>query len=66
MENALKSVRVRLFVTLSFVILLIIIFLILVNNFVFGQFYIYSKTKALKSVYEIVNNHYTSLSNIDL
>lgn len=66
LKNALKSVRVRLFVTLSFVILLIIIFLILVNNFVFGQFYIYSKTKALKSVYEIVNNHYTSLSNIDL
>ncbi|MCI8384007.1 MAG: HAMP domain-containing protein [Clostridia bacterium] len=65
-KNALKSVRVRLFVTLSFVILLIILFLILVNNFVFGQFYIYSKTKALKSVYEIVNNHYTSTQNIDL
>ncbi len=66
LKNALKSVRVKLFVTLSLVILLIIVFLILVNNFVFGQFYIYSKTKALKSVYEIVNNHYTNLSAIDL
>lgn len=66
LKNALKSVRVRLFVTLSIVILLIISFLILVNNFVFGQFYIYSKTKALKSVYEIVNNHYMSSSNMDL
>lgn len=66
LKNALKSVRVKLFVTLSMVILLIIVFLILVNNFVFGQFYIYSKTKALKSVYEIVNNHYTSLSDVDL
>lgn len=66
LKNALKSVRVRLFVTLSFVILLIILFLILVNNFVFGQFYIYSKTKSLKSVYEVINNHYISSQNIDL
>ncbi len=65
-KNALRSVRVRLFVTLSMVILLIIAFLILVNNFVFGQFYIYSKTKALKSVYEVVNNYYSNSQNIDL
>ena len=52
--------------TLSLVILLIIVFLILVNNFVFGQFYIYSKTKALKSAYQIVNNHYNSSQNVDL
>ncbi len=52
--------------TLSLVILLIILFLILVNNFVFGQFYIYSKTKALKSVYETVNNYYNDAQNIDL
>ena len=65
-KNALKSVRVKLFMTLSLVILLIILFLILVNNFVFGQFYIYSKTKALKSVYEIINNYYNNLQEIDL
>lgn len=59
-KNALKSVRVRLFMTLSFVILLIILFLILVNNFVFGQFYLYSKTRALKSVYEAVNYYYNN------
>ena len=57
-KNAVKSVRVKLFLTLSMVILLIILFLILVNNFVFGQFYLYNKTKALKSVYKIVNNYY--------
>ncbi len=66
LKNALKSVRIKLFITLSFVILLIIAFLILVNNFVFGQFYIYSKTKALKSVYEVVNNYYTNSQDIDL
>ncbi len=65
-KNALKSVRVRLFITLSFVILLIILFLILVNNFVFGQFYLYSKTKALKEAYEIVNNYYKDSQNINL
>ena len=57
-RNALKSVRVKLFITLSLVILLIILFLILVNNFVFGQFYIYSKTKSLISVYDLVNGYY--------
>lgn len=57
-RNALKSVRVKLFMTLSLVILLIILFLIIVNNFVFGQFYIYSKTKALISVYDLVNDYY--------
>ena len=49
-KQALKSVRVRLFITLSVVILLIILFLILVNNFVFGQFYLFSKKRALKDI----------------
>lgn len=62
----LKSVRVKLFITLSFVILLIILFLILVNNFVFGQFYLYSKRQALKSVYETVNDYYNSNKIDDL
>ncbi len=65
-KQAIHSVRVKLFMTLSLVILLIIVFLILVNNFVFRQFYIYSKTKALKSAYQIVNNHYNSSQNVDL
>ena len=57
-KNALKSVRVKLFMTLSLVILAIILFLIVVNNVVFGRFYLYNKTQALKSVYEVVNNYY--------
>ena len=65
-RNALKSVRIKLFITLSLVILLIILFLILVNNFVFGQFYLYSKTKALKSVYQVVNNYYNNNENGNL
>ena len=59
-SSPLKSVRVKLFITLSVVIGLIILFLILVNNFVFGQFYLYRKTEALKSVYETVNDYYNN------
>ena len=66
LKDTIKSVRVKLFITLSLVILLIILFLILVNNFVFGQFYLYSKTKALKSVYQTVNDYYNSSIDIDL
>ena len=65
-KNALKSVRVKLFLMLSLVILLIILFLILVNNFVFGQFYLYSKTKDLKDVYTVINDYYNNPTNIDI
>ena len=54
-RNPLKSVRIRLFITISTIILLIIAFLILVNNLVFGQFYMYRKRQDLKSVYETEN-----------
>ena len=59
-QNPLKSVRVKLFMTLSLVILLIIIFLFLVNNFVLGRFYLYSKRQTLKSVYRTVNDYYNN------
>ncbi len=66
LKEALKSVKVKLFLMLSLIILLIILFLILVNNFVFGEFYLYSKTQSLKSVYEVINNYYNSGANIDI
>ena len=65
-KDALKSVRVKLFLTVSLIILLIILFLILVNNFVFGQFYLYSKTKDLKEVYEVINEYYNEPIDIDI
>ncbi len=65
-RNALKSVRVKLFLMLSLIVLLIIAFLILVNNFVFGQFYLYSKTKDLKEVYQVVNDYYNNPTDIDI
>ena len=59
-QNPLKSVRVKLFMTLSLVILLIIIFLILVNNFVLGRFYLSRHRQTLKSVYRTVNDYYNN------
>lgn len=65
-RKALKSVRVRLFMILSLSILLIIIFLILVNNLVFGRFYLYNKRQALKQVYQKVNDYYNNYQEIDI
>ena len=66
LKEALKSVRVKLFITLSLAILLIILFLIIVNNFVFEQFYLYSKTRTLRDVYLTVNNFYNTTPNSDI
>ena len=65
-KNALNSVRIRLFITLSLVILLIIFFLIAVNNSIFGQFYLYSKTKSLKDVYQSINSYYNNSLEIGI
>ena len=62
------SIRMKLFVSLCVIVLAIISFLIILNNFVFENFYIYNKKKSLKNVYEIVNNYYNnsnSQTNID-
>ncbi|MBQ3416043.1 MAG: HAMP domain-containing protein [Clostridia bacterium] len=59
-KKMLKSVRVRLFFTISSVIILIIAFLVIVNNFVFGTFYTYKKRAALKTVYNVVNDYYNN------
>lgn len=65
-HNPLESVRVKLFITISTIILLIITFLVIGNNLVLGQFYIYSKRQALKSVYETVNEYYKNPQGLNL
>lgn len=67
-KDAFSSVKVKLFFTLSLTILLIIIFLIIVNNFLLENFYLYSKQKTLESVYDTINNYYLNpeqYSNIE-
>lgn len=62
LKNIFKSIKAKLFLTLSSTILLIIIFLIIVNSFALEKFYLYSKENTLKSVYENLNNYYKSQS----
>ena len=57
-KNVLSSVKVKLFLTLSTTVLLIILFLIIVNNFALEKFYLYKKQNTLKSVYESLNDYY--------
>ena len=62
-KNVFSSVKVKLFVTLSLTILLVIVFLIIVNNFALENFYLYKKEKTLKAVYETINNYYQNESH---
>ena len=57
-KDILSSVKAKLFMTLSSTILLIILFLIVVNNFALEKFYLFSKEQTLKSVYEQLNEYY--------
>ena len=53
-----KSIRNKLFASLCIIVLLIITFLIILNNFVLGKFYLYNKKKNLKVAYSIINELY--------
>lgn len=57
-NNIFKSIRVKLFITLSITIITIIMFLIILNNFVLESYYLYSKQNDLISVYKYINNCY--------
>lgn len=64
---SMKSIRTKLFMTLGIAIIIIIGFLIILNNFVLETYYLYSKQNNLMEVYKNINNYYTnSNSNIDL
>ena len=65
--NLFKSVRMKLFITLSTAIVVIISILILLNNFVLESYYLHSKQNTLIEVYRNINAYYTNpSSNIDL
>ena len=58
LKNSLKSVQVKLFVTLCIVVIVIIALLIVINNFILETFFLYNKKNTLKSSYEQINNYY--------
>ena len=58
-KQSLNSVRSKLFFTLIFAVIMIILFLIIVNNFVLETYYMYNKQKDLKAVYDQIDELYT-------
>jgi len=67
LKEKMKSIRVKLFLTLCVVVVIIIAFLIIANNFVLETFYLYSKQQNLISVYNTINDYYNSNnSNINI
>lgn len=62
-EEITSSVKIKLFLTLSLTILLVIIFLIILNNFALENFYLYNKQETLKSVYNKINDYYNNSSH---
>ncbi len=64
-KNRVKSVRLKLFLTLCMVITTIVLILVLVNNVVLEKFYLYNKTKVMKNIYEQVNESYNTHKDYD-
>lgn len=60
-KEKLKSVRVKLFLVLCVVIILLVICLIAINSLVLENFYIYNKTNTIKEVYNKINKYYKAL-----
>ena len=54
------SIKMKFFLAIGSAILLIIIFLIIANNFALEKYYLYSKEKTLKSVYSSINGYYNN------
>ena len=54
----LKSIRTRLFLSLCIMVMAIIVFLIILNNFVLRHFYEFNKEKQLESVYVVINDYF--------
>ena len=63
LKNNFKSVRFKLFLTLCVVIAIIVLCLVAINSIVLESFYLYSKTRTVKLVYQKINNYYNSNKN---
>ena len=61
-KEKLKSVRVKLFLTLAIVVVIIIVFLVILNNIVLEAFYLHSKKNTLLAVYDKVNSYFNTVN----
>ena len=67
LPKALKSIRMKLFFTLTVVVVIIVFLLIFINSIVLETYYLYSKVNTLLNVYSDVNDYYNNQNyNIDI
>lgn len=66
MPNKMKSIRTRLFLTLSITLTIIIVLFIIANNIILERFYIYSKENNLLEAYKTINFYYNSEETTDI
>ncbi len=59
-KKSLKSVRIKLFLTICVVIILIVMLLVIINNVVLEKFYLYNKTRVMKQIYQQINESYNN------
>ena len=59
-KKSIKSVRIKLFLTICIVITLIILLLVVVKNVVLEKYYLYNKTRVIKHIYEQINVSYNN------
>ena len=57
-KKSVKSVRIKLFLTLCITISAIILLLVLINTVVLEKFYLYNKTRGMINIYEQINDIY--------
>ena len=55
-----NSIRFKLFITLAISVVIIILFLIVLNNIVLESFYLYTKQGALVDIFDEVNKAYNT------
>ena len=64
-KDNIKSIRVKLFLTLAIAVTSIIVILILSNNIVLETFFLYSKQRDLLEVYSTINTFYNNQGDSD-
>ena len=59
-KSIFSSVKAKLFITLGLSVLIIILFLVSINDFALEKFYLFNKKNTLKEVYNKLNDYYDS------
>ena len=65
-ENKLKSIKIKLFMSLCIVVIAMVMLLIVLNNFVLAHFYQYNKVADLKSVFNQISEYYSENTEADM